>query len=168
MPDLSPVCCGSFSRAAGFTSQSLTFTLASLAVDSFRIKEIVHYFSECTNVIGCAAAAVTDDDGARLKKREQAFNHLLRRFVVNDFHVNQLGLSGIRLNHHGQAGYFLVALYGIAGALHFHSSAAVKCDDVRTMLLHEFRGSLRFNAHHGAEGGAIESHVVGHGTDDAL
>ena len=117
---------------------------------------------------GSAAAAGTDDVGARFEKREQAFNHLLRGFVVDDLHVDQLGLSGIWLNHDGQVGHFLVALHGIAGARHFHSSAAVERDNVCAVLFHELRGSLRLNAHHGAEGGTIESHVVGHGTDDAL
>ena len=41
-------------------------------------------------------------------------------------------------------------------------------DDVRAVLFHEFGGALRFNAHHGAEGRAVESDVVGHGADDAL
>ena len=49
-----------------------------------------------------AAATGADDGRARFKQRLDALDHLFGRFVVNDFHIHQLGLAGVRLRHHGQ------------------------------------------------------------------
>ena len=61
----------------------------------------------------------------------------------------------------------LVALDGLARALHVHARAAIERDDVGAVLLHERRGALGIDAHHGAERRAVERDVVGHRTDDA-
>ena len=74
--------------------------------------------------------------GARLQERHQAFDHLLRRLVVDDFHVDQLGLSGIRLNHdRGVTYFFYSAPPGEVSTFHLHAGATVQGDYVGAMLL---------------------------------
>ena len=52
-------------------------------------------------------------------------------------------------------------------ALHVHAGAAIQRHDIGALLFHEFRRALRVDPHHGAEGGAVQRHVVRHRADDA-
>ena len=88
-------------------------------------------------------------------------------FVVDDFHLDQLRQAGVGLGHHRQAGHLLVADDGLAGSRHVHAGAAVERDDVGPLLFHELGRPLRIDAHHRAEGRAVERDVVGHRADDA-
>src|SRR4051812_1148391 len=127
----------------------------------------VHGFSEGADVVGGGAAAAAEDVDAGFEEGDDAFDHFFGGFVVADFHVDELGLAGVGLGHDGEAGGGAVAADGFGGAGHIHAGGAVEGNDVGAVLGHEFGGAFGVHAHHGAEGGAVEGDVVGHGANDA-
>ena len=62
------------------------------------MKEI-RCLTEGADVIGRAAAASANDAGAGVEQRDDARHHLILRFVVDDFHVHEFWLPGVRLGH---------------------------------------------------------------------
>src|ERR1019366_6887930 len=112
MPLLSPVCSGSFSSAAAFTSHSLVFILDTSP------PILVHGAAERTDVIRRTAAAGAQNVHARLQQRHYAPHHLLRSLVVNHFHLHQLGLSRVGLRHHRQIGNAPVPQHRLPRPLH--------------------------------------------------
>ena len=112
------------------------------------------------------AARAKDVDPA-VEQRHDAAHHLLGGFIVDDFHLDELGQARVRLRHHRQAGRPFITLDGLARPLHVHPGAAVERHDVGAVLDHEGGRTLGVDAHHGAKRRAVERHVVRHRADHA-
>src|ERR1044071_3273224 len=106
MPDLSSVFFGSLSRAAGLTSHSLVRIM------------VIYSLTEGAYVPRVAAAACADDGCSGFEERHQTLRHVIRQFVVDDFHIDQLGLPGVGLYHHREFDRLPVPFHGLARTIH--------------------------------------------------
>src|ERR1700754_4998979 len=122
MPDLSSVNWGSFWRTDGSISHSLYLIMLL----SSRGHPMVEFASKGLYVLGRAATTGAHNGRARIQQRGDAANHLRRSFVVHDFHIHQLWLTGIGLRHYRQTRGLPIAFNGLTGALHIHASAAIE------------------------------------------
>src|SRR3990172_6562289 len=109
-PEPSSLMEGRSFSASWFSGPSSTFSNGSPGT--------IEYLPELSNVGGGRPAAAADDGNTGFEELLEASGHLLRRLLVDDFHVLEDRKPGVRLRHDGKARHRSIAFRDIDGEPH--------------------------------------------------